>query len=282
MATNGVLRLVLSQKKRQQPEAEKPATASPAVINGAAPQPETAAVAFPFFNDLPPAVLARFKERAAAYQAKRSLWEQKRQSKMAAKQTKLQEKPDKMQLSARFVKDVNVSEGTQVAPGSKFIKTWRFRNEGSVAWPEGTKLLFISTQKGDQMSGPEQVLVPSVQPGAEVDISVELTAPQPQGKYVGFYRLVSPGGKKFGDRVRNLIYVYASSSSEGEDAKTNVVEAPVLAQLAQMGFNDKSLNLRLLAKCGGDVHRVINRLVCRQQKIEKWECKMHKKMEKKF
>jgi len=176
-------------------------------------------------------------------------------------------------IHARFVKDVAVEDGTELAPGAKFVKTWRFRNEGTEAWPQGSTLIFISWRGGDQMSGPASIPVPdTVLPGAEVDLSVELTAPVATGRYAGHYRLCTPEGRKFGDRVRNLIFVVdpsstSSSSSEGEQTYTTFAAA--LVQLDQMGFHNKKWNCKLLRKTNGDINKTIKKLIKKQRKADR-------------
>jgi hypothetical protein len=56
---------------------------------------------------------------------------------------------DGVKLSARFISDVTIFDGTQVAPGTKFTKIWKIKNCGEVPWPLGTRMLFVG---GDQMT----------------------------------------------------------------------------------------------------------------------------------
>jgi len=65
------------------------------------------------------------------------------------------------------------------------------------------------------MGGPDSVLANSekVLPGESIDVSVSLKAPPKEGKYVGYWRLVDPSGKKFGQRVRVQIQVVDSESN---------------------------------------------------------------------
>jgi hypothetical protein len=179
-------------------------------------------------------------------------------------------KQDKKELAARFVKHVNVPEYYEFAPGTPFIKTWRFRNEGTAAWPLGCNLVFVSKLRGDIMSGPAAVAVPkSVLPGEEIDISVNLTAPNQCGNYAGFWRLTEPSGRKFGQRVRVLIKVVDSSSSSGSsDEDTEKIQwTKMLESLESMGFTNKVLNMKLLARTNGDMNRVITRLTKKQEKM---------------
>lgn len=60
-------------------------------------------------------------------------------------------------------------------------------------------------------------------PDEEVEVSVDLVAPEKPGRYVSHWRLVSPAGQKFGHRVWVLIQVYRRASSELEDCVLFVV-----------------------------------------------------------
>jgi len=103
-------------------------------------------------------------------------------------------------LAARFVSDVNIFDGTQVAPQMPFTKIWKIKNVGEVPWPPGTKMLFVG---GDQMSAQMTVPLTSkiVLPGQEVDVAVDMVAPAEAGRYIGYWRLQGPHGKRFGQKV---------------------------------------------------------------------------------
>ena len=104
-------------------------------------------------------------------------------------------------LSARFVCDVNLPDGTNVEPGNKFIKTWRLRNDGTATWPETTALVFI---KGDQLHTDNVKPVGAVAVGDELEISVEMIAPEAPGRYVSFWRL-SVSGEAERHRPRSML-----------------------------------------------------------------------------
>jgi hypothetical protein len=87
-------------------------------------------------------------------------------------------------------------DGTHVAPGASFTKTWRIRNSGACPWDASYRLNFIA---GEQMNSPESIpLSETVLPGAEVDISIDLMAPGADGTYQGQWQLVAPDGTPFG------------------------------------------------------------------------------------
>jgi hypothetical protein len=89
---------------------------------------------------------------------------------------------------AGFIVDVTVPDGAKVDPGQNFTKTWRLMNKGSCTWTPDYRLIFSS---GDQMGAPAatQFTNGAVAPGAEVDVSVSLTAPNSPGTYKGFFKL---------------------------------------------------------------------------------------------
>lgn len=97
---------------------------------------------------------------------------------------------------ASFVADVTIADGSYVAPGSTFTKTWRIRNNGTTTWTTNYKLVFTS---GTQMAGQTSVNLPyNVMPGQTVDISVQMTAPAESGSYKSEWMLMNESGAKFG------------------------------------------------------------------------------------
>lgn len=100
------------------------------------------------------------------------------------------------------MRDVTVFDGTQVAPGTQFTKIWRLKNIGDVPWPAGTRMVFVG---GDQMTTEMSVALgraSPVMPGEEVDVAVEMKAPTEHGRYLGYWRLTGPyGRRKWGQRV---------------------------------------------------------------------------------
>jgi hypothetical protein len=96
---------------------------------------------------------------------------------------------------AVFVADVTVEDGTIIQPGEQFVKTWRVRNSGTIAWNEQYALQFFGD---DRMEGPNSVpLGRIVAPGETVEISVRLTAPQAPGRYRSTWKLCNAAGTVF-------------------------------------------------------------------------------------
>ena len=98
-------------------------------------------------------------------------------------------------LNMAYVADVTIPDGTVLAPGATFVKTWRVRNSGTCDWKDGTQSVFAD---GDQMRGPAAVSVPATAANATADITVNLTAPTLPGKYTGRWRMRSPDGTVYG------------------------------------------------------------------------------------
>jgi hypothetical protein len=97
---------------------------------------------------------------------------------------------------AQFISDVTVPDGTLMAPGANFKKTWRLKNVGTCTWTTGYFLVFSS---GEKMGGPTSAAFPtSVAPGQTVDLSVNLTAPSAAGTYRGNWMLMNSSNATFG------------------------------------------------------------------------------------
>lgn len=96
---------------------------------------------------------------------------------------------------AQFITDVTIPDGTILAPGQAFTKTWRIKNVGTCSWTPSYAVVFSS---GNSMNGPAtQALTGNVNPGQTVDISINLTAPSTPGDYTGYWKLRNAAGVLF-------------------------------------------------------------------------------------
>ncbi len=99
--------------------------------------------------------------------------------------------------AAAFVKDITISDGTMVGAGDDFTKTWRVRNVGTCSWSTSYALVFVS---GNRLSAPSTVGMPGyVAPGQFIDLSVDMSAPEDNGSYQGYWKLRDPAGNLFGN-----------------------------------------------------------------------------------
>lgn len=97
---------------------------------------------------------------------------------------------------AAFIKDVTIPDGTSLAPGTQFTKTWRLQNIGTCTWTKSYALAFSS---GDPLGAEASVSLPTVvYPGQLVDVSVNLKAPASEGSYRGYWGLRNASGVLFG------------------------------------------------------------------------------------
>jgi hypothetical protein len=96
---------------------------------------------------------------------------------------------------AEFWADVTIPDGTDFNPGEGFTKVWNLKNSGTNTWTPEYTLAFFT---GEQMSAPTEVpLSANVAPGATVDVSVDMVAPQSGGTYTGFWKMRNPAGEFF-------------------------------------------------------------------------------------
>ncbi|HOT91571.1 MAG TPA: NBR1-Ig-like domain-containing protein [Anaerolineae bacterium] len=129
------------------------------------------------------------------------------------------------ELKAGFVADVTVPDNTRFQKGEKFTKTWRMRNAGNTDWPKDTALVFVS---GEKMTDVAKVEIGEVKAGANVDISVEMTAPNADGTYRGDWQI------QVGDKAISGGKVYLIIQVGEQPAATPVT--PIVAPVSSGGF----------------------------------------------
>lgn len=112
--------------------------------------------------------------------------------------------------NAAYVSDVTINDGTVLAPGETFTKTWEFQNTGTCAWDEDYLLSFVS---GTDMDGETTEIDQDVETGDAVDVSVSLVAPGSEGSYTGYWRLADADGNPFGQLVYVMIVVSEDAST---------------------------------------------------------------------
>ena len=95
--------------------------------------------------------------------------------------------------------DVNVTDNTVMTPGQDFVKTWKVKNTGSCPWGAGYVLAYANYD--DKMSGQFAGFKEVIQPGQEVDVSVQFKAPSRAGVYVSAWSMRNPSGVFFEERI---------------------------------------------------------------------------------
>jgi hypothetical protein len=97
--------------------------------------------------------------------------------------------------SVAYVADVTVPDGTVMSPGQDFLKTWRIRNTGACPWGAGYVLAYAGY--ANQMSGQFVAMTEVIQPGQDVEVSVQFTAPSVAGEYLSAWTMRNPQGVTF-------------------------------------------------------------------------------------
>ena len=105
--------------------------------------------------------------------------------------------------SAVLLRDVTIQDGTRVNAGETFTKTWEFQNTGTCPWI-GYTLKFAA---GDQMNAPLSAPVPDTLSKGRVEISVQLTAPNADGAYTGYFTLNDPNGRDVSIGIEKTFWV---------------------------------------------------------------------------
>ena len=105
----------------------------------------------------------------------------------------------------KFVADINYPDDTGVAAGSEFIKTWKIRNVGTCAWGAGYKVAYAGYT--DKMNGAPLAITTVVQPGQEIEVSVQFKAPTKPGVYVSAWTMANPQSVNFFDDRGKPFYV---------------------------------------------------------------------------
>jgi hypothetical protein len=106
--------------------------------------------------------------------------------------------------NAAYVRDVTIEDGTVLAPGGVFTKTWTLSNTGSCTW---SKHFLVVFDNGDGMDGSGTEIGHKVEPGESAEVSVVLTAPDDEGTYTGYWQLANTSGIAFGERIYVQIVV---------------------------------------------------------------------------
>lgn len=119
---------------------------------------------------------------------------------------------------ALYLKDITFPDGSIVAPGTEFVKTWRVVNNGVMSWNEKTTLCkwsqvrFRGSPAGWKLKpSMKRVVCPPLEPGQEGDISITFTAPSEPGWYATHWRFCQRG-RVFGNQMWCAIHVVEEPS----------------------------------------------------------------------
>ena len=143
----------------------------------------------------------------------------------------------------RDIKDITYPDGSVVAPGSTFRKTWLMKNGGTCVWDQNYVLSFFY---GDDLGFDGQVMMwPAgtdpvsyngskyevnrvknfyIQPGDYVYVSVDLVAPTTPGEYESYFKLRDNLGYEFGFGSYADAAFWVNVNVANEGAKEVVME----------------------------------------------------------
>jgi hypothetical protein len=122
--------------------------------------------------------------------------------------------------NAVYVSDVTIPDGTTIAAGKSFTKTWKVTNIGSCAWTATYKLVYVS---GDSLGGKATAIGKVVNSGESADISVILTSSSATGNLTGTWKLSNDKGQTFGD---SLTVVINSGTAAAATATSTIIAYP--------------------------------------------------------
>lgn len=196
------------------------------------------------------------------------------------------EKEEVGELKSTFLKDVTLPDSSEVGTNEKLQKVWRLLNSGPITWPVGSCLVYIS---GDKLSATESVIIDrEVLPDETIDISFNFTAPSKPGRYISHFRMASPDGQLFGQRIYIDIIVDEKPLKDYEESKETKEEsqnteedqnqesakeevsdskeydgiyADQIKILDAMGFTNTEHCLEILESTHGDLSQAIEKLL---------------------
>lgn len=112
-----------------------------------------------------------------------------------------EEEKEPLPLPAAQFKTETIPHGTIVEPNTTMIKTWTVYNNGLVAWPADTKLVFLRGDRELLGSAMEQFPVSGAKPLEEIELTAVLEAPSKPGRFMAMFQLWDPNGAVFGPRL---------------------------------------------------------------------------------
>jgi len=119
--------------------------------------------------------------------------------------------------NSSYVSDVTVPDGTVMAPGQTFPKTWLVRNSGTCTWLATFKLGF---GYGNPMGGQATPIGKEVKPGDQIEVTVNLIAPAAAGDASGVWRLMDDKGAFFGTNLSVVIKVVGAAAKSPTPTET--------------------------------------------------------------
>jgi len=109
---------------------------------------------------------------------------------------------------------------SEVETNNTIIKTWLLENNGSIAWPEGTQLIYV--RGDDELLVQEQYSVPLAKPKERVEVSAVLNIPSKPGRYNVYFKLADAARNVFGPRIWADLLAVAPEISVATQAEVTI------------------------------------------------------------
>lgn len=107
-------------------------------------------------------------------------------------------------LASTFIGDITIPDGTAIAPGGPFVKTWAIQNSGTCFWGGGYNAVLVG---GQSLGAPSPQPIPSAGPGDVIHVTINMVAPTAPGRYNSIWQLRASNGVTFGTRFDAVIVV---------------------------------------------------------------------------
>jgi hypothetical protein len=124
---------------------------------------------------------------------------------------------------AQLVADTGFPNNGSIDPNMPFTKTWEIRNVGTCAWAIG---YILSYKSGTILSDLPAIAVPYTLPGETVSISMTFTSPDVAGIHESTWRMVSPEGSEFGDKIAIKITALAKTETQTPTPTATLTSTP--------------------------------------------------------
>lgn len=137
--------------------------------------------------------------------------------------------PPDCKNSAGWVADITIPDETTLAPAATFTKTWRIVNNGTCVWGPTYTLTHYSEER---MAAPDSVPLGITYPGQNLDISVDLTAPNSTGRHQANFVIKNPAGLIMNIGEDSRLWVVINVAVGGAAASTTAVTGTAAATSA--------------------------------------------------
>jgi len=132
--------------------------------------------------------------------------------------------------------DKTIPDRIEVHQQTVLVKEWEIINNGTVAWPKGTKLFYLQS-KSNLASVQKEFDVQPAKPGQCITISATLTTSSECGRQTAFFRLIDNGKIRFGPQLWCDVIVIPSNTQPSVPPISN---APSIEQ--KMDIDNPSVN----------------------------------------